>query len=166
MNIHLKNKKILVLGASSGFGRHVAERISQEGGHPVLVARSGDILSEFQKEHPDSTIIEADLFSSEGLQKVIQQTEGTDLAGVLINAGGPPSGSFPMEGMEDWDTGYETVLRWKVALLRELIPRFQSAGYGRIVFIESISVKQPIPGLVLSNVYPNGGCRTYEIHRK
>lgn len=153
MDLKIKDKKILVLGASSGFGRHIAERVHQEGGHPILVARSQDALEAFQKDHPNSSFITADLFASEGLDKVISKTKNTRLDGVLINAGGPPSGSFPMDGMDEWDKGYETVLRWKVALLRNLIPRFRSVDYGRIVFIESVSVKQPIPGLILSNVY-------------
>lgn len=153
MNLNINGKKFLILGASSGFGWHIAKRIIEEGGHPVLVARSEGGLENFHQTYPDSSIITADLFSSEGIEKVAKETKDLSLDGVLINAGGPAAGSFPMDGMEDWDKGYEVVLRWKIELLRILIPRFESAGYGRVVFIESVSVREPIPGLVLSNVF-------------
>lgn len=153
MNLNIDGKKFLILGASSGFGRHIAERIVAEGGHPVLVARSQDALESFQRNHPDSSVIVADLFSPEGIEKVGNETKDMLLAGVLINSGGPSAGSFPMDGMDDWDKGYEVVLRWKIELLRILIPRFESEDYGRIVFMESVSVREPLPGLVLSNVF-------------
>lgn len=153
MNLNINQKKFLILGASSGFGRYIAERVYQEGGMPILVARSGDSLKDFQENHPKSSIVEADLFTPEGLDRVGGVIEGTTLDGVLINAGGPPAGSFPMSGMDDWDRGYEVVLRWKIELLRKLIPHFESTGYGRIVFIESVSVREPLDGLVLSNVF-------------
>lgn len=152
MNLSLKGQKILVLGASSGFGRHVAERISAEGGHPILVARSVDKLKKYVDAHPDSSYVATDLFSEEGLQKLFDELDGVAIDGVLLNAGGPPSGSFPMQ-MNDWDRGYQMVLRWKIELLQWLMPRFEAAGYGRLVFIESVSVREPIAGLVLSNVY-------------
>ncbi len=153
MDLNINGKKFLILGASSGFGKHIAERIIAEGGHPVLVARSREVLEAFQQSNPDSSIIVADLFSSEGIDKVANETKDIILAGVLMNSGGPSAGSFPLDGMDDWDKGYQVVLRWKIELLRILIPRFESENYGRIVFIESVSVREPLPGLVLSNVF-------------
>lgn len=152
MNIELKGRKFLVLGASSGFGRHVARRICEEGGHPILVARSEDKLRDFVKSHPTASYIVADLYSENGLAELFRSLEGEILDGVLINSGGPPSGSFPMK-MADWDEGYKAVIRWKIELLQWLMPRLKEQGYGRIVFIESVSVREPIDGLVLSNVF-------------
>lgn len=153
MELDIKGENILILGASSGFGRAVAEQIASEGAHPVLVARSDEKLKEFHKAHPDSTVIAADLFTEEGLQKVIDDTSNINLSGVLMNAGGPSGGSFPLNDISDWDRGYEVVLRWKIKLLMALMPRFEENGSGRVVFIESVSVREPIDGLVLSNVY-------------
>lgn len=153
MNLNIKGKKFLILGASSGFGRHVAQRVHDEGGLPVLVARSEDALKDFKEKNASSSVVCADLFSTEGLSKVLDVIEATDFYGVLINAGGPPAGSFPMDDMAQWDQGYDVVLRWKIELLRTLVPRLESSGSGRIVFIESVSVRQPIDGLILSNVF-------------
>jgi 3-oxoacyl-[acyl-carrier protein] reductase len=52
--------------------------------------------------------------------------------------------------MEDWDRAYKQVLRWKVDLAHTFLPLFEKNNYGRYLFIESISVKQPVPNLVLS----------------
>lgn len=152
MNLKIRNKNYLVLGASGGFGRHIAERIYREEGHPILVARSEKKLRDFQNSHPGSSVIIADLMKPEGLQSILDETSHLTLHGLLINSGGPPAGSFPMN-MEDWDLGYQMVLRWKIELLRSILPRFEESGFGRIVFIESVSVREPISGLVLSNVF-------------
>lgn len=153
MNLQLEQQKFLVLGASSGFGREVARRIAEEGGWPVLVARSEEKLKAFQAEYPESEYIVADLFQRDGVESVMKSLEEVVLSGVLINAGGPPAGSFPMDGMADWDQAYDQVLRWKIDLLRRILPSFEKNNYGRVVFVESVSVKEPLPGLILSNVF-------------
>ena len=53
--------------------------------------------------------------------------------------------------LRDWDAAYQNLLRWKVELTKALLPVFRQQKYGRIVFVESYSVKQPVPNLVLSN---------------
>ena len=74
-----------------------------------------------------------------------------DLEGVVINAGGPPASSFMETKLKDWDDAYDNVLRWKVKLTKEIIPVLSKNKYGRLLYIESASVKQPIENLVLSN---------------
>src|SRR5690606_17470517 len=152
MNLEIQDKNFLVLGASSGFGRYIAERISREGGHQILVARSADKLRDFQKSHPDSSFIVADLMKSEGLQSVIRETTNINLDGVLINGRRPPAGCLPPE-MAEWDWGYTTVHTWKIELLQSHSPRCEARGDVRSVFVESVSAREPIPGLVLSNVF-------------
>jgi len=73
--------------------------------------------------------------------------------GLFVNAGGPPAKSIEETSMQDWDEAYHSVLRWKIYLTRKLLPGFTGRGYGRILFSESSSVKQPVPNLVLSNSY-------------
>ncbi len=75
------------------------------------------------------------------------------LHGVVINAGGPPALSPLETAIFDWDQAYENVMRWKIELVLRLISYFTSNEYGRILFVESQSVKQPIPDLVLSNSF-------------
>lgn len=156
MDLNLQGQKILVLGASSGFGMEVARRIAMEGGHPVLVARSEEKLKTFQDEFPDAEYVVADLFDRNGVGEMLKNVKKEELFGVLVNAGGPAAGSFPMDEMGEWDQAYDQVLRWKIDLLRRLLPVFEKKNYGRIVFVESVSVKEPLPGLVLSNVFRAG----------
>jgi 3-oxoacyl-[acyl-carrier protein] reductase len=73
------------------------------------------------------------------------------LTGIVVNAGGPPAKAFLETCMDDWDQAYRLVLRWKVELTMAFLPFFEKNHYGRYLFIESYSVKQPIPNLVLSN---------------
>lgn len=153
MNLKMNNQKILVCGASSGFGYEIAKRIVVEGGVPILVARSEEKLKEFKSEYPESDYMVADLFEADGVEKVMEKVGPQNLDGVLINSGGPQPGSFSSVELSDWDEGYEIVLRWKIDLLRRILPAFQNQNYGRIVFIESVSVKQPLNGLILSNVF-------------
>jgi 3-oxoacyl-[acyl-carrier protein] reductase len=74
-----------------------------------------------------------------------------NLAGIVVNAGGPPAKAFLETSLEDWDQAYRQVLRWKVDLTLAFLPFFEKHNYGRYLFIESFSVKQPLPNLVLSN---------------
>lgn len=149
----MDNQRFLVCGASSGFGHEIAKKIVGEGGIPILVARSEEKLKEFKSEFPESEYIVADLFDANGVEEVLEKIGSENLAGVLINSGGPQPGSFSQVDMSDWDRGYEIVLRWKIDLLQRILPVFQKQNYGRIVFIESVSVKQPLDGLILSNVF-------------
>jgi len=153
MDLKMDNQKILVCGASSGFGYEIAKKIVSEGGIPILVARSEQKLKEFKSEYPASEYLVADLFEVNGVETVMEKVGAENLAGVLINSGGPQPGSFSSVELSDWDRGYEVVLRWKIDLLKRLLPVFQKRNYGRIVFIESVSVKQPLDGLILSNVF-------------
>ncbi|NNE26537.1 MAG: SDR family oxidoreductase [Saprospiraceae bacterium] len=72
------------------------------------------------------------------------------LSGVVINAGGHPAKAFEDTDLTDWDDAYKKILRWKVKITQELLPLFLQNQYGRFVYIESSSVKQPIDNLILS----------------
>ena len=73
------------------------------------------------------------------------------LHGIIVNAGGPPAKTVLETTMDDWDMAYNTILRWKVELTKAFVPLMQPYNYGRFLFIESSSVKQPLENLVLSN---------------
>jgi 3-oxoacyl-[acyl-carrier protein] reductase len=70
-----------------------------------------------------------------------------------VNAGGPPAKAFLETNMDEWDQAYRQILRWKVDLAQRFLPLFEKNNYGRYLFIESFSVKQPIPNLVLSTSF-------------
>ncbi|WP_075590737.1 SDR family oxidoreductase [Labilibacter marinus] len=151
MDLNLNNKTFLVSGVSSGFGKATAEHLIQEGAHVIGVARTQSKLDEFASKYRDKlTSICGDISQSETVQKVAKLCIEKDIAGAFINAGGPPAKLFEETELEDWDNAYKNLLRWKVELTQALLPHFKAKQYGRIVYLESASVKQPIENLVLS----------------
>ena len=154
MDLKLKDKLFLVTGATSGFGKSIAGTLLSEGARLVVNARREEPLIALQNTHPDRIrYVAGDITTDATLSEVMRTIGDHRLDGVLINAGGPPAKSFIETEVSDWDNAYESVLRWKVKLTNFLLPKFQSQNYGRIVFIESVSVKQPIENLVLSNAF-------------
>ena len=153
MDLHLKNKLFIVTGASSGFGRAIASMLCQEEAFVIAVARGMDKLKALQDEHPAIEVLSLDMTQPESLNSLVESVGDRDLDGIVVNAGGPPAKAFLETNMEDWDRAYQQVLRWKVDLAQTFLPLFEKNNYGRYLFIESISVKQPVPNLVLSTSF-------------
>lgn len=151
MDLQLSNQFFIIGGATSGFGYAVAKALYDEGAQVLAIARSAEKLKLLAVAYPRIEILAGDLSNPEVVGKLMRKVGDRQVHGALINAGGPPAGSFQEMGLEAWDQAYLTVLRWKVALTQALLPRMKENKYGRIVYIESSSVKQPIPNLVLSN---------------
>ncbi|HTL10692.1 MAG TPA: SDR family oxidoreductase [Chitinophagaceae bacterium] len=152
MDLHIKDQLFVVGGATSGFGRAIALQLLQEGAHIIAVARSADQLSDLAAIAPNRvSTVATDVTSPELSDKIIASIANRSLHGVLINAGGPPAKTFMETTLEDWDNAYNTLLRWKVSLTKALLPLLQQQQYGRVLYIESSSVKQPLENLVLSN---------------
>ena len=150
MDLQLKNKLFIVCGASSGFGRAIASMLSQEEAEVIAVARGMDKLKTLQDEYPAIEVLPLDITQPDSLKSLVEYVGERDLNGVVVNAGGPPAKAFLETNMGDWDLAYQQVLRWKVDLVQTFLPLFEKNNYGRYLFIESISVKQPVPNLVLS----------------
>ena len=152
MNLHLHQKTFLVGGASSGLGRGVAEALLREGARVIAISRSRaplEALAEQYGEHLEP--YPADLTDEHAVQKLLDDYADTEISGVLVNAGGPPSMPVLDTRLSDWDAAYHSVLRWKVQLIQGLLPAMMERGFGRFVLIESMTVKQPSNNMVLSN---------------
>lgn len=152
MNLHIKQQLFIVGGATSGFGKAIAETLIAEGANIIAIARGEEKLlllkatAESQVE-----ILSGDLSKPAILQALIAMVGSRQVHGILVNAGGPPAKTVMETTLDDWDNAYQTLLRWKVALTQTFVPDMIKAGYGRIVYIESHTVKQPLENLVLSN---------------
>ena len=152
MHLHLDNQLFIVGGATSGFGAAIAESLVLEGATVVAVARTAAKLNDFKKRYKGQVeTVVGDITKSATLSKIIKKVGDRHLAGALINAGGPAANPAMDATLEQWDEAYKKILRWKIDLTKRLMPKFIDQNYGRLVFIESVSVKQPIPNLVLSN---------------
>ncbi|WP_321299788.1 SDR family oxidoreductase [Marinifilum fragile] len=151
MDLNIKDQLFVVCGATSGFGAAVLKYLVQDGAKVIAIARGRNKLIELEKAYPNS--IEsfcADITVSENIQLLLDKIDNRKLSGVFVNAGGPPAMKTLETRIEDWDNAYHQLLRWKVELTQALVPLMIKESYGRVVFLESSSVKQPIDNLVLS----------------
>lgn len=152
MNLNIKNHLFIVGGATKGLGYAIAKQIIDEGGKVIAVARTQQSIEELEAKFPNQIEgVTGDITDFKTHEKIIATIGNRQLHGLVVNSGGPPVKSFLETNIEEWDAAYQSVLRWKVHLVQRLIPHFQQHQYGRILFVESISVKQPVPNLVLSN---------------
>jgi len=152
MDLGIKDKLYIVTGATSGLGNGCARALLNDGANIIAVARDSEKLDNFHKEYPNQiTVLCGDISKSSIIQQLVNIVGDKYLDGILVNAGGPPAKSFLETDLSDWDTAYDTILRWKVEITKAFLPKFDAQQYGRFVYIESKSVKQPIENLVLSN---------------
>ncbi len=151
MNLHLDNKLFLVGGATSGLGRAITEQLIAENARVIAVARTQEKLKELQQISDKIEIFAGDLSDENTLSSLIKIIGDNVLTGAVVNSGGPPAMAAMNTKLSDWDTAYKTVVRWKIALTQALLPKMIDQQYGRLLYIESVSVKQPVENLVLSN---------------
>ncbi|HMC86938.1 MAG TPA: SDR family NAD(P)-dependent oxidoreductase, partial [Chitinophagaceae bacterium] len=142
MNLNIKNQLFIVGGATSGFGKAIAMALIREGANIIAIARNNEKLNELkQTATAQVEIIAGDITQTDIINKITETIGNRQLHGILVNAGGPPAKTFLETTLEDWDTAYQNILRWKVNITQTLIPLLLKNNYGRIVYIESSSVK-------------------------
>ena len=151
MDLKLKDKTFIVCGATGGFGLAIAKLLISENAYVIAVARGKDKLGKLASEHKNNIeIFSGDISQPETIQELKNKFGGRKIDGILVNAGGPPARKFAETKLTDWDEAYRNLLRWKVELVQTFLPGLLENRYGRFLFIESASVKQPLENLVLS----------------
>ena len=158
MDLGLTNK-IAVVGASSkGLGRACAEALAAEGAKVTISARDEATLNATREEIVAATganvlAVAADMTKPADIKNLVQKT--VDHFGglhiVVTNAGGPPAGYFPDFDDEQWQAAFNLNMMSGVRLIRAALPHMQQAQWGRIINITSMTVKEPLENLVLSN---------------
>lgn len=163
MELELKGKRAFVAGSSDGIGRAVANGLAAEGMAVMLCARSEAKLAAAAAQLLDTgaervEFIAANLDDAAGITRVIDATlsafGGIDV--LVTNNGGPNPGDFLSMSEEDWLAGYNRTLMSGVRLIRGFLPGMIDRGFGRVINITSISVKQPVQRLLLSNSFRAG----------
>jgi 3-oxoacyl-[acyl-carrier protein] reductase len=159
MDFGLTGKKAMVGGASTGLGRAVAERLAAEGADVAICARTLDTLrttaDAIAASHEVQVFpIAADLATAEGADQFYSEAvEAMGQVDILVhNTGGPPSADFFDLDDSDWQSAYDLLLASSVRMLRLVLPGMQQRKWGRVVHITSVTVKEPWPALILSNV--------------
>ncbi|MCU7788105.1 SDR family oxidoreductase [Pyrobaculum sp. 3827-6] len=155
----LKNRVSIVTAASRGIGAGVASVLAREGSNLVIAARSIGRLVELAKnlenQYGVSVVpVQADLTIREDIKKIVNTAiQNFGKVDVLVyNTGPPKPGAFLELTEEDWDYGVRLLLMSAVWITRDVLPYMIERGWGRLIYITSSTLKQPIPTLTLSNV--------------
>ncbi|KAI7278324.1 hypothetical protein KC345_g6021 [Hortaea werneckii] len=163
MDLGLTGKSVFVAAASKGLGLATALEYAREGAKVTIASRSLAQLETARMAILEATgqevaVAEMDVTRPEDIVRAVRTAAGFGggLDVLVTNAGGPPGGGFGDMADADWSGGFELTLMSTVRLIREALPHMRSAGGGRIVSISSVSIKQPIEGLILSNVFRAG----------
>ncbi|MFW9786365.1 MAG: SDR family oxidoreductase [Candidatus Thorarchaeota archaeon] len=150
----MKDKTILVTAASRGLGYAVAQTLVQEKARVVICGRTEDSLTQaVSKLGERAEYVVADVSKQDDIKKLVEAIEkkNSKLDGLFINAGGPPSGTFSSVSDEDWRKSFNLTLMSAIWLTREALPLLKESESPSILYSTSISVKQPINNLLLSN---------------
>jgi 3-oxoacyl-[acyl-carrier protein] reductase len=158
MDLGLKNKAALVTAASKGMGKACALGLAAEGARVLMCARTARDIEAAAEEVRGRTGVEV-------VAMVADVTRAADIAALgarareafggvdilIANSGGPPRADFEQTTDEQWHAAFDVSVLSVVRLIREVLPTMRARGWGRILTIQSVSVRQPVEGLVLSN---------------
>lgn len=163
METGLKNRVALIAASSQGIGRATAEALAAEGCRIAMCARNQTTLhtaaerirKQYTAEVFTQTLDVADPVAVHGFVDAVAKKFGA-LDICVTNAGGPPAKGFLATSIEDWHKAVELNFLSTVYFAREVIPHMQRKHWGRIITITSITTKQPVTDLVLSNAVRAG----------
>lgn len=155
MDLGLTGKVAMVAGGSSGLGLAIARALAAEGATVSIGARDAERLDRALTSLPgDGHIAESvDVRDEQGVPRWVERTvtECGALHIVVANAGGPPAGPATQFDLATYREAVELSLLSQIGMVQTALPHLQSVGWGRVLFVTSQSVKQPIGGLALSN---------------
>jgi 3-oxoacyl-[acyl-carrier protein] reductase len=158
MDLGLEGRAALVCGSSQGLGRAIADALAAEGADVVVNGRSAEKLEAVREEVTRATgakvaAVAADLTDAAEVARLVAEarTAVGKIDILVTNTGGPPSGPFEDHTHETWRAAIANNLESVVHLVRAVLPEMKERRWGRIVNVTSISVKQPVGGLILSN---------------
>ncbi len=153
MELNLKNRIVLVTAGSKGIGLATALGFYKSGAKVAICGRTRSTLDAAAAQMPGCQALIGDVSRSEDIEGVIaavaQEFGSIDI--LVNNAGGPPPGLFVDLADEDWDKAIELTLKSVIRATRLVLPHMRAQKWGRIINISSTGVKQPVPGLTLSN---------------
>jgi 3-oxoacyl-[acyl-carrier protein] reductase len=158
MDTGLKNRVAIVAASSQGIGRATADALAAEGCRLAMCARNRQTLEQaannIREQFSAEVFIEPlDVTDAEAVHgfvdAVASKFGGVDIC--VTNAGGPPAKGFLAATLDEWRKAVELNFLSTVYFAREVIPHMQRKRWGRIITITSITTKQPVADLVLSN---------------
>ncbi|MFP4617623.1 MAG: SDR family oxidoreductase [Spirochaetaceae bacterium] len=162
MDLGLKNKVFMVAGAGRGLGYGIAQALAREGAMVSIGSRTRESILSAAETIGRETGSTArgyvlDMKDGGSIQRWVEETltEFGTLDGVVVNAGGPPPGKFEDFDENQWQEAFELTLLSAIRLIRESLEPLKERG-GAILTLTSISVREPVDNLILSNVMRSG----------
>jgi 3-oxoacyl-[acyl-carrier protein] reductase len=158
MDLGLKDRVAIVAGGSMGLGKAVARELAREKARVVIAARGEQRLraaaEEIRRETGAQVLaVPTDMTRADDIRGLVERTVdhwGTvEIA--VANAGGPPGTRFENTDAADFERALQLNLMSTVHLAQLVAPHMKARGWGRFIAITSVTVKQPLPGLILSN---------------
>ena len=156
MDLGIDGRVALVMGASKGIGRGIAQALAREGARVAMASRSRERIEATAAEVEGETV--ALVADSTDLERMSALPGAVaDLLGpveiLVVNTGGPPLGAALDNPREEWEQAYRELVLSPRALVEASLPAMRERGFGRITNVASSSVREPIPHLTLSNVH-------------
>ncbi len=158
MDLGLNDRVAIVAASSQGLGKAVALGLAREGANVALCARTESTLRATAEEIAGETGVRVlagtlDVTNHQEVRRFVADVHSqfgrVDIC--VTNAGGPPSKSFAETSLEDWKHAADLNLMSTVFFAKETLPLMQARRWGRLITITSMTVKQPVEGLILSN---------------
>jgi 3-oxoacyl-[acyl-carrier protein] reductase len=154
MELGLQGRTAIVGGASSGIGLAVAQALAAEGVRVAMLARTPDRLTDAAEAIGANALplpVDLDVAGQipVAVERAVEAFGGIDI--VVNNSGGPPKGRFDDLDEAQWELAYNRSLMSAVRLTKAALPHLRASDQARVISITSTSIKQPIPGLLLSN---------------
>lgn len=157
MDLGLSGRTAIVCGASSGMGLAIAEALAAEGANVVMFARRRELL-EREAQRIGAAAVPGDLTVADDIERLVascvERHGGVDV--LVLNGGGPPAGTAVAVTPEALRETVELLFTGHVRLVGACLPHLRTQGRGRIVAVESSSVREPLPSLALSNAVRPG----------
>ena len=159
MDFNLKEKTAIIGGSSKGLGKACAIALAREGANIVLCARNISSLIQTKQEIEALGVkvlsLEVDMSNPADNERIVREAVshfgGVDI--LVNNSGGPKPGTFRDITENDLDEAYESVLKYNIRMINHCLPYMEARGWGRVINVASITVKEPSPNMVLSNIF-------------
>jgi 3-oxoacyl-[acyl-carrier protein] reductase len=163
MDLQIEGKVFMVAASSKGLGFGIARELAKNGAIVCIASRTKTDIEKAAESLRKKTgaTIHASVFdasNSESIKNWISEVEIAfeSIDGLVVNAGGPPPGNFDDFTDEDWQSAFNLTLMSAVRLIRGVLPIMRNGGGGSILTVTSMSVKEPVNRLLLSNVFRSG----------
>jgi len=154
MDLGLDGRVALVLGASQGLGRAIAQSLAREGARVAISSRSSEKLERVVAETDgELAVFPADTGELERMRELPGEVAAAlgPVEILVTNTGGPPPGGALEHEVEEWEEAFRSLVLAPRLLIEGVLPGMRERGWGRIVNVGSRSTKEPIPSLNLSN---------------